>query len=104
MLFRSDGGEPVRTWTFAGTRENRTLARRVSTSGSKVRFDALSIQAPVGELATAPLEALILTPEELETFKESIKFADGVPQVLLSSTIVARNFDLDHGYYGHADP
>jgi len=99
-----DGGEPVRTWTFAGTRENRTLARRVSTSGSKVRFDALSIQAPVGELATAPLEALILTPEELETFKESIKFADGVPQVLLSSTIVARNFDLDHGYYGHADP
>ena len=90
---RSDGA-PVQTWTFAGTRGNRTLARQASISGAKVRFDALSVQAPVAALAAALPEHLDLTENELAAFHESIKFADCVPRELLSRTIVARNFEM----------
>jgi ATP-dependent Lhr-like helicase len=84
---------PVQTWTFAGTRANRTFARQASVGRAKVRFDALCVQAPIAAL-TAPLpEHLDLTDNELAAFHESIKFADCLPRQLLSRTVVARNFE-----------
>ena len=85
---------PVQTWTFAGTRANRTLARLASVGGAKVRFDALSVQAPVAALPAALPESLALTDDELAAFRDSIKFADCVPRQLLSRTILARNFEV----------
>lgn len=90
---RSDGA-PARTWTFAGTRANRTLARQASTGAAKVRFDALSVQAPVAALAATPPERIGLTGDELAAFHEAIKFADCVPRELLARTIVARDFEV----------
>ncbi len=90
---RTDGA-PVQTWTFAGTRANRTLARRASLGGPKVRFDALSVQALVAALPAHT----DLTADEIATFRESIKFADCVPGCLLSRTLEERNFELP----GHA--
>jgi ATP-dependent Lhr-like helicase len=85
---------PIQTWTFAGTRANRTLARLASVGGAKVRFDALSVQAPVSIMPAALPESLVLTDIELAAFRDSIKFADCVPQELLSRTILARNFEV----------
>lgn len=85
---------PVQTWTFAGTRANRTLARSASVGGAKIRFDALSVQAPVAALPAALPESLSLTDDELAAFRDSIKFADCVPRQLLSRTILARNFEV----------
>lgn len=88
---------PQRTWTFAGTRMNRTLARRVAMDGTKARFDALSVQAPAVELSATMTESIDLTDHELAAFRESIKFADCVPQRLLSRMIVIRNFETTGG-------
>lgn len=85
---------PVQTWTFAGTRANRTLARLASVDGAKVRFDALSVQAPVAALPAALPESLALTDDELAVFRDSIKFVDCLPQQLLARTILARNFEV----------
>ena len=90
-------GAPAQTWTFAGTRANRTLARQASTGAAKVRFDALSVQAPVAALATTLPERIDLTGDELAAFHEAIKFADCVPRELLSRTIVARSFEMNSG-------
>lgn len=87
---RDDGS--VQTWTFGGTRLNRTLARQASAEGAKVRFDALSIQVSVEALEAATPERIDLTDDELAAFRESIKFADCVPLALLSRTIVERHF------------
>jgi ATP-dependent Lhr-like helicase len=92
-MSRSDGA-PVHTWTFAGTRANRTLARQASTGGSRVRFDTLSVQAPVAALPGTLPDRIDLTGDELAAFHESIKFADCVPRQLLSRTIVARNLEV----------
>jgi len=81
------------TWTFAGTRANRTWARRASGGGRRVRFDALSVQAPASLMTGASPEPLVLTDVEIAAFAESIKFADCVPRGLLTRTIVARNFE-----------
>jgi ATP-dependent Lhr-like helicase len=91
-------GTPAQTWTFAGTRANRTLARQASIGAAKVRFDALSVQAPVAALVATLPERIELTGDEIAAFHESIKFADCVPRELLSRTIVARNFEMrsDH--------
>lgn len=85
----------LRTWTFAGTRANRTLARQASVGSPKVRFDALSVQAPVTALAAPLPEHLDLTDAELAAFRDSIKFADCLPRQLLSRAIVARNFEMN---------
>ena len=87
----------MQTWTFAGTRANRTLARQASIGTAKVRFDALSVQAPVAALAATPPGPIDLTGDEIAAFHESIKFADCVPRQLLSRTIVARNFEVTNG-------
>jgi ATP-dependent Lhr-like helicase len=92
LVARSDAA-PTRTWTFAGTRANRTWARQASTGGQKVRFDALSVQAPPSLLTDAQDGQLSLTAEEIATFAESVKFAACVPMSLLIRTIIVRNFD-----------
>ncbi len=95
VIARSDAAT-VRTWTFAGTRANRTWAHQASVGGQKVRFDAMSVNAPASLLADAGRGDLKLTDAEIATFAESVKFAECVPRGLLNRTIVARNFDLGH--------
>ncbi len=85
--------DAVRTWTFAGTRANRTWAHQASVGGPKIRFDALSIYAPTS-LFTATAQAQVeLTTADIAAFAPSVKFAECVPTALLARTIVARNFE-----------
>jgi len=84
----------TRTWTFAGTRANRTWAHIASMNGQKVRFDAMSVDAPPSLFAENKRDQINLTNEEITAFAESIKFSECVPITLLIRTIVARNFDL----------
>ncbi len=92
VVARSDAVS-ARTWTFAGTRANRTLALRASVGGQKVLFDPMSVQAPVGLMTDMPSGSMTLTDAEIATFAESIKFAACVPKRLLARTIIARNFE-----------
>ncbi|MET3181713.1 UNVERIFIED_ORG: ATP-dependent Lhr-like helicase [Variovorax guangxiensis] len=87
-------GTQTRTWTFAGTKENRTYARAAASGGTRVKFDALSVQAPAAALISKEEgeTAVQLTDEELVTFAEGIKFASCIPLGLLGRTIVARMF------------
>jgi ATP-dependent Lhr-like helicase len=87
-------GEKARTWTFAGTKENRTYARAAANGGTRVKFDALSVQAPAAALRRGLNQgsAFQLTPEEQAAFAEGIKFAACVPSQLLYRTILARYF------------
>ena len=86
----------MRTWTFAGTKQNRTYARAASNGGGRIKFDALSVQAPVaafmpeGDSGTD----VQLTEEELAAFAEGIKFASCVASKLLCKTIISRMFGL----------
>jgi ATP-dependent Lhr-like helicase len=84
---------PIQTWTFAGTRANRHLAHCASIGSQKVRFDALSVQAPVANLTATSQDAIHLTEDELAAFCESIKFSTCVPPQLIARTVVARNFE-----------
>jgi ATP-dependent Lhr-like helicase len=84
----------VRTWTFAGTRANRTFARTAAGTGSKVKFDALSVQAPASLLTTAHGTRLELTNDDLSLFAETIKFSSCLPRSLLAETVVARSFEI----------
>ncbi len=86
------GGTSPRTWTFAGTRANRTWAHQASAGGQKVRFDAVSVHAPAALLIEPTPGPLTLTDTELATFAESVKFAECVPRGLLARTILAREF------------
>ncbi|SPA40194.1 DEAD/DEAH box helicase domain protein [Cupriavidus taiwanensis] len=93
FMSKVDGGQ-VRTWTFAGTKENRTYARTAANGGARVKFDALSVQASAAALDTALRGGTIsdLTIEEQKAFAEGIKFASVVTPQLLCRTIFARNF------------
>ena len=84
----------VRTWTFAGTRANRTFARNATGAGSKVKFDALSVQAPASLLESAPGTWITLTDDELAVFAETIKFSACLPRNLLAETVTARAFEV----------
>ena len=84
----------VRTWTFAGTRANRTFARNAAGAGSKVRFDALSVQAPEALLESAIGTKIPLTDNELAVFAETIKFSSCLPRTLLEETVTARAFEV----------
>lgn len=94
FMSTSDGGL-MRTWTFAGTKENRTYARWAATGGTRVKFDALSVQAPTAAMHSGLCRGATfqLTTEEQESFAQGIKFASGVPSNLLCRTILARNFE-----------
>jgi ATP-dependent helicase Lhr and Lhr-like helicase len=85
----------VRTWTFAGTRANRTLARNTSAGGKKVKFDALSVQAPASMLDQRSDQVIELTDDELSSFAESIKFSTCLPRHLLIDTVIARAFEIE---------
>lgn len=93
FMSRMDG-TLMRTWTFAGTKANRTYARTAAKAGPRVKFDALSVQAPAAALIPEGDGdvAVQLTANELATFAEGIKFAACVPADLLSRTIVKRMF------------
>lgn len=84
----------VRTWTFAGTRANRTYARNAAGTGNKVKFDALSVQAPASLLAQALGARFELTDDELSVIAEAIKFSSCLPRNLLAETVVARAFEV----------
>lgn len=87
-------GHQVRTWTFAGTKLNRTYARKASSAGAKVKFDALSVQAPAALLAPEGSKevGVKLTPEEVAQLAEGIKFSHCVPLELLLRNVLARLF------------
>lgn len=93
FMSRLEGGQ-ARTWTFAGTKVNRTYARAAGNGGTRVKFDALSVQAPTAALHLGLCRGttLPLTSEEQRTFADGIKFASAVPFDLLCRTIFARNF------------
>jgi ATP-dependent Lhr-like helicase len=93
FMSRTEGSQ-MRTWTFAGTKLNRTYARAAAGAGTRIKFDALSVQAP--DAALIPLEGgdttVQLTDEELATFAEGVKFSSCVSASLLRKTITARMF------------
>ena len=84
----------MRTWTFAGTKQNRTYARAAANGGGRIKFDALSVQAPAAALlpeGDGDMDVQ-LTDEELATFAEGVKFASCVATPLLRESIAARMF------------
>lgn len=89
-------GSLMRTWTFAGTKQNRTYARSASSGGARIKFDALSVQAPAAALMNKDGNStdIALTDEELRTFAEGIKFAACVPTHMLRRTVAAQFFVL----------
>lgn len=91
-----DDDGTARTWTFAGTRANRTFARAATHGSDKVRFDALSVQAPLVRLSGSLPGSVDLSADELAELRESIKFADCVPTPLMSRMIIARDFETAH--------
>ena len=92
VVTRSDAGL-ARTWTFAGTKANRAMAHLASVGGQKVRFDALSVNAPAAALIDELRAPLTLTGAEIGPFAESVKFFECVPMELLKRTIATRNFE-----------
>ncbi len=84
----------MRTWTFAGTKQNRTYARAAANGGERIKFDALSVRAPAAALIQKDHgeQPVQLTDSELENFAEGVKFASCVPSHLLGRTIIARMF------------
>jgi len=93
VVTRSDAGL-ARTWTFAGTKANRTMAHHASVGGQKVRFDALSVNASAAMLTEGAQVPFTLTDAEIGSFAEAVKFFECVPTALLQRTITARNFDV----------
>ena len=93
FMARVEDGQ-TRTWTFAGTKANRTYARAVANGGGRVRFDALSVQAAASEMKPEDnsVAGIKLTDEELAKFAEGVKFAACVPSEWLCRTIIARMF------------
>lgn len=89
---RSDGSD--RTLTFAGTKFNRTIARRASTPANKIKFDALGVQALPAMFEQLEKVFTELNKDELGIFSEAIKFSSCLPISLLSESIQSRFFDL----------
>lgn len=95
FMSRAEGGQ-IRTWTFAGTRLNRTYARNASTAGSRARFDAFSVLTPMAALkgSVHGATAIQLTNAEVANFVDGFKFSSCVPTPLMQRTIVARMYAL----------
>lgn len=92
FISSASGEATVRTWTFAGTRANRTLARNAARGGSRVRFDALSVQAPTSLLDDSMSPDALLSDQELAEFAEAMKFSACLPRNLLEESVLARSF------------
>ena len=88
---------PARTWTFAGTRVNRTLARAASSGASVVRFDGFSIEASIEAIPLELPDHIEVTESERVAFRDCIKFAECLPNELLSGMIAARFFEVTQG-------
>ena len=89
---RSDASN--RTLTFAGTKFNRTIARRASTPGNKIKFDALGVLAMPAMFEHSGSAFAELNADDLAIFSEAIKFAACLPPSLLAKSIQSRFFDL----------
>ena len=99
FVSRAEGNQ-VRTWTFAGTKQNRTYARSASSAGKRVKFDALGVQAPAASLVSknGGEAGVQLTADEVSQLAEGIKFADCVPADLLRRTVFKRLFVTDSAW------
>ena len=95
FMSRTDGSL-IRTWTFAGTKQNRTYARTAAKGGGRIKFDALSVQAPAAALIPDgdSVSDIQLTDDELATLAEGVKFASCVPTELLGRTVGSRLFTI----------
>lgn len=96
FMSRTDGSA-LQTWTFAGTKQNRTYARAAANGGKRIKFDALSVEAPAAALQLEERDDsfLKLTEAELAVLSEGVKFASCVPLSLRRRTIVCRLFVVD---------
>jgi ATP-dependent Lhr-like helicase len=87
-------GDEGRTWTFAGTVENRRLAKLAEVSGHAARFDAFSVRTVVNE---APDNADVVITErvsaaELSEYAEELKFSEAIPAEQLKESQLARRY------------
>lgn len=85
-----------RLWTFAGTRQNRSLAHALAAQVHVSKFDALGIDfAGDAELDLSPIDADSITPTsaEMESLAKTLKFADCLPNDLLVRVVRSRNFE-----------
>jgi ATP-dependent Lhr-like helicase len=86
--------KPSRTWTFSGTKHNRTVAMNASSGGPKIKFDALSVHAPINVISEAYGKDLHLSDEDFFAISEGIKFADCVRKELKKRMVTSRYFSL----------
>jgi hypothetical protein len=63
-------------------------------AGSKVRFDALMVQAPVSSVPEQLPSSMALARSDLDELRGAIKFADCVPERLLAQTLSSRWFEI----------
>jgi ATP-dependent Lhr-like helicase len=84
--------KPSRTWTFSGTKHNRTVAMNASSGGPKIKFDALSVHAPINVISEAYGKDLHLSDEDFFAISEGIKFADCVHKELKKRMVITRYF------------
>lgn len=87
-----------RLWTYAGTRRNRTLAKKLGQLVEVRRFDALGIDlVSKGDLpdpASLKSAQLNFSSEEIMLLAEAVKFSACVSADLLRRLVMARNYDL----------
>jgi ATP-dependent Lhr-like helicase len=93
---RNEAGA-ARLWTFAGTRANRTLARKIQSLAESRRIDAIGIdlKTPIdpGDLSAELLATeLAFSPEEVAELAKPIKFSECLPAALLVQIIRKRQF------------
>lgn len=78
-------------YTYCERRSGNARMHQAGQHGVKVRFDALSVRAPVGWQLDASAEVR-LTDQERVMLGEGFKFHACVPEELLDRTIMARLF------------
>lgn len=91
LVMQNDLNQP-RIWNFAGTNINRTLSMNASNVGQKIKFDALSIYAPLDTVSNAKGENLILLETDISALSKGTKFSDCIPFYLLEKMVKTRLF------------
>ena len=100
LLEHADGRQAL--WTFLGKRINFTIARIMQRRfGDKVKSDNLCVTFPghvdvetIRQRLAEPGELSgLLTEEDLENYRESIKFSECLPESQLRDLVVQRHMD-----------
>jgi len=100
LLEHADGRQAL--WTFLGKRINFTIARIAQPLfGDKVKCDNLAVTFPGHidadvlrqRIGSAKNLAKLLTEEDLENARESVKFSECIPESLLRDLVVSRSMD-----------